>query len=180
MHLTSNNHGQAGTRESVLQNLGYQVLGCDRQKMATNNDDFKKRLESGYIPVNSLQKYIKYAKTPKVIVPGGLGRKANSAKYKGVTDPVAGDLYSGYWGPSHKSYALMILGWDDQKVCGLQGNLYNHGFFKPQKNGKVVVPKCYTLTQNKKAIAGWAAGYEDGGPRVQQRQFPVLWFDERK
>lgn len=38
------------------------------------------------------------------------------------------------------------------------------------------MPKCYRITEDGD-IAGWAEGYEDDGPLVTKRDFPVMYFD---
>jgi len=72
----------------------------------------------------------------------------------------------------------MILGWDDQTKGGLQDNLASTGLLKKEASP----PKCYIYGSSavgdsrRSAIVGWAPGYEDGGPKVNERKFPVMFL----
>ncbi|KAI0811831.1 hypothetical protein GGR55DRAFT_90285 [Xylaria sp. FL0064] len=96
-----------------------------------------------------------------------------------ITNPKAFHVYYCFWSADRSFYPVMILGWDDQRPGGLEHGLGYTGLLdKKQSN----VPSCYIYKDPKSAtnaaIAGWSPGFEDGGPRVNQRKFPVMFFDE--
>ncbi|TGJ81629.1 hypothetical protein E0Z10_g7108 [Xylaria hypoxylon] len=72
----------------------------------------------------------------------------------------------------------MILGWDDQKRGGIEKSLVGTGLLDKQESS---LPSCYvykyTEGSTNSAIVGWSTGFEDGGPRVKDRKFPVMFFD---
>ncbi|KAI0395543.1 hypothetical protein F5Y17DRAFT_423378 [Xylariaceae sp. FL0594] len=96
---------------------------------------------------------------------------------KPITDPKAFHIYYAYWKPDRRTWPVMILGWDEQKRGGLEGNLASTGLLGKEASP----PKCYIYGKSAAsqggAIIGWAQGYEDGGPKVNQRRFPVMFFD---
>lgn len=90
---------------------------------------------------------------------------------QGITNPKAFNIYACRWRPH--LYPVMILGWDDQKPGGLELRLFGTGLFdKPSSP-----PNCYIY--HNAAIIGWAPGFEDGGPKVNQRIFPAMFFDSK-
>ncbi|KAI0836440.1 hypothetical protein F5Y06DRAFT_298493 [Hypoxylon sp. FL0890] len=99
--------------------------------------------------------------------------------WNGITDPKTFHIYYGHWkGTGHRKgsdqiYPVMILGWDRQNGSGLKDtDLNDTGLLK--KNSQP--PNCYIYDSNR--IVGWAPGYEDGGPKIRLRKFPVMFFDE--
>ncbi|KAI8628399.1 hypothetical protein F5Y19DRAFT_136947 [Xylariaceae sp. FL1651] len=99
-----------------------------------------------------------------------------------IVDPKIFHIYYAYWKPADRVWPVMVLGWDDQTAGGLKGDLFGTGLL----NKKPKPPTCYIYkdgTMNNatnNAIIGWAAGFEDGGPKVKQRKFPVMFFDENQ
>ncbi|KAI1348552.1 hypothetical protein F5Y01DRAFT_212530 [Xylaria sp. FL0043] len=96
-----------------------------------------------------------------------------------ITNPKAFHVYYCFWSADRSFYPVMILGWDDQRPGGLEHGLGYTGLLdKKQSN----VPSCYIYkdpeSATNAAIAGWSPGFEDGGPKVNQRKFPVMFFDE--
>ncbi|KAI1276963.1 hypothetical protein F5Y07DRAFT_364618 [Xylaria sp. FL0933] len=96
-----------------------------------------------------------------------------------ITNPKAFHVYYCFWSADRSFYPVMILGWDDQRPGGLEHGLGYTGLLdKKQSN----VPSCYIYkdpeSATNAAIAGWSPGFEDGGPKVTQRKFPVMFFDE--
>ncbi|KAI1453336.1 hypothetical protein F4805DRAFT_470139 [Annulohypoxylon moriforme] len=123
------------------------------------------------------------------LVPGsarGISSTPNEAitgksldSWDGITHPKVFHIYYGRWKDdslgkkAHQIYPVMILGWDSQNGSGLKDSDLNAtGLLKK----KAKPPNCYTYDSRK--ITGWAPGYEDGGPKVKFRKFPVMFFDE--
>lgn len=88
--------------------------------------------------------------------------------FRGIVDPVEGQPYStsfnGTW------WALMVLPTSDFATVGINGNFQKCGLARK-------TPKCYRRRSGNGPLK-WAAGYEDGGPLVQGRQFPVRYFGD--
>ncbi|KAI1429653.1 hypothetical protein F5Y12DRAFT_724807 [Xylaria sp. FL1777] len=96
-----------------------------------------------------------------------------------ITNPKAFHVYYCFWSPESCEYPVMILGWDDQKPGGLEHGLVDTGLLDRKKS---TPPRCYVYKDidgiKNAAIAGWSPGFEDGGPMVNRRKFPVMFFDE--
>jgi hypothetical protein len=203
-HLHSQIHNNMSKDHSLaVRTLGYRVVDATPQLVAENNTAFKRRLDTGYQPINDINK-----KTPAtasrrqsmgaasrstLVAPGPKAAPAVShppsprvektlRPEKGavqITDPIAGELYRGYWPANKTWYVVMVLAWGDQLVCGLSGNLVKHNLLatKPRRP-KVSVPGCYVLSETGEEIVGWADGFGAGGEKVHKRQFPVMFFDK--
>lgn len=118
---------------------------------------------------------------------------AEDTTFLGVTQPEVGQIYKayykhedqeGWWActvlptlPTHESEAwadqvgisfpsASLDLWHDAPEC------YVTTIETKRKNGK--------STKKHHVITGWKPGYEDGGPLVTQRAFPVLFFEDRK
>ncbi|RWA10100.1 hypothetical protein EKO27_g4995 [Xylaria grammica] len=93
-----------------------------------------------------------------------------------ITNPKAFHIYNCFWNPERRVYPAMILGWDDQKPGGLEKNLAATGLLDEESTP----PDCYvykdTDDPTDAAIIGWSSGFEDGGPRIEERRFPVMFF----
>jgi hypothetical protein len=96
-----------------------------------------------------------------------------------ITSPKPFHVYYGYWKPENSIWPVMILGWDDQTAGGLKDDLVGTGLLNKKVSNP---PKCYVYKDNTmnnamdNAIVGWAPGFEDGGPKVTQRKFPVMFL----
>jgi hypothetical protein len=185
----------------AVKTLGHLVVDCDATKAALNNSMFKKALEGGY----QVQSSLKNQSSRKSLLQGHVGSPAptptkapESPKsqevagppapgaapeqtFKGITNAVAGELYRGFWRSSRQWYVVMVLGWGHQLVCGMDKDLQSIGLTVAKgRSARVSVPKCYVLDDAGTSIADWAPGYEDGGPLVHKRNFPVLFFDNER
>lgn len=84
-----------------------------------------------------------------------------------------GELYWGIWygGTKPSRYPVLILGWRTQEKLGYKKDTYIARRLLDR------APGCYVVSDADDCIAGWAPGYEDGGPLVNNRSFPVVWLD---
>ena len=192
-HLSSSQHNKLPkTHELAIEKLGFYVTGCNRALADKNNAHFHEAVKKGYEPFNAnrLSKAEKVAlgfetaDSPshhqtgtkhKVVKEAELTNGGSGHQFQGITDPVSGELYLGYWAKTKTKYPVIILPLGDLKAAGLNGNLLQTSL---QKN----IPKCYKVTHptpGTVAIEGWAKDYEDGGPKVTKREFPVMYFDKR-
>lgn len=89
-------------------------------------------------------------------------RQKSGKSFQGIMDPKAGELYRVVWnGKSH--HAALVLPMGNFQSAGVTGGVAQMG----------KMPDCYVGEEGE-----WAAGYQDGGLLVRDRQFPVMYFDE--
>lgn len=198
-HLDTELHGRQGRKwEHALETLGVEVLNCSEALMRKNNEMLQKDINEGRYKVlnrTSAWKLAKRSSMPKVPkVPKGrpapksraqngetsstAGARRTTARkqaFEGVADPVGGEVYLGVWG-RQGWYAVVLLprgpDFGDPRFSstGIPGTLRNTRLLKK-------VPPCYKYTPGNSKLSGWAKGYEDGGPLVTERRFPVIFFD---
>ncbi|KAK7422479.1 hypothetical protein QQZ08_009467 [Neonectria magnoliae] len=111
-------------------------------------------------------------KDPVGMSSNGRNARNKKAKFEGIIDPKPGDIYSGFYSGSKVWYAVLVLpgvGADIDIDIGMPGTMQELGLTEP------LPPCCDFDTQT--GLLSWRKGYEDGGPCVNQRQFPVLYFD---
>ncbi|KAI1367967.1 hypothetical protein F5Y08DRAFT_33063 [Xylaria arbuscula] len=89
-----------------------------------------------------------------------------------ITCPVAGEIYQGYRHNSKSWSAVLLLTLGDFADIGLAGTLKDTGLL----NGEI--PPCYKYKKGTKHIR-WQVGFEDNGPSIIGRHFPVLFFDDQ-
>jgi len=195
-HLHSSQHGHQSKEHSLaIATLGHLVFDCDIEMAKRNNAATTKAFAAGYKPFNrnNLSKSkresmgLAVPESPPRIrkrpakeatsapadtsTPLRLLAPATAAKsFPGITNPVPGELYRGYWSQNKTKYAVMVLPWGDLSVAGMHGTLATTGLL-------VKAPRCHLTDRMTQEIRGWAAGYEDGGHLVTKREFPVMYFD---
>src|SRR5699024_5769267 len=86
-----------------------------------------------------------------------------------VTDPVAGAIYLATWPVTYDQRAVIVL----PRGCFDDPSLSEVGLADCLDEPLEKVPECYRHCVETGGIAGWAPGYEDGGPRADRRLFPV-------
>lgn len=105
-----------------------------------------------------------------------IGPLKDTKEFKGVINAVPGEIYYGFWTKNKMKYAVVVCGWGDQRCIGHPGKTLG-GLWPTLLNR---APPCYNIDRQKKGIIGWAEGYEDGGPLVQRRAYPVQFFDKSR
>lgn len=180
-HLTSKAHSESGAYEDVIRLLGVTVEDCNPEMAAKNNQAVRDSLAQHYQHLSSAQgkkwKGKKRRRTDDANASDlsdyvheiGHSSHRNSRRKEGIIDPIVGDVYSVYWEGDRQWYAGVVLSAKDPIQPDLP-NLYQTALLDSEK------PACYIYDSQYKIIA-WASGYEDGGSHVQDRQFPVLFFD---
>lgn len=115
---------------------------------------------------------------PKLITP-----QNQDGDFVGVTDPVVGEIYKGFYKDDNYQGWWMCtpLPWDAwEREIGIKYSFQQADLFKD-------LPDCYTTDRvrargrgrrMKSIITGWKKGFEAGGPRARERVFPVLFFDD--
>jgi len=192
----------------AVQKLGVRVLGCDEKKAKINNDAFDQALKAGYVPykrhndgraaeaaAENSQRQVSIEasgddedhgrqqqqqqrethhldpriSTTTTDLQQGQHRGKKAKPFEGVTDPTVGKLYRA-WYRGKGFYAVLMLPLGSFETVGVVGNISNMD--KQEK-----APACYHRSGDGR-ILRWASGYEDGGPRVRERKFPVMYFEE--
>lgn len=190
-HLHSPQHGMMSKEHSLaIAVLGHLVFDCDAEMAAKNNAMVKEYFGSGHKPFNQNQltktERVRRGLEPpgsvrnppsqrdgKARVPKSVSSRAGIGRgtkgFPGIIYPVPAELYLGYWSKNKTHYGVLVLPWDDLSPCGITGRLKSTNLL-----GRA--PKCYVISKDGE-IERWADGYEDGGPLVTKRDFPVMYFD---
>jgi len=195
-HLHSAQHGHMSKeRAQAVDLLGYRVIDCTNELLEKNNDMVKKAFtEEGYKPFNlnqlskstraslgyppeppsgpkpSTQRSDSQAPSTSNVNPPPPANIQSKRSFPGITHPVQGQLYLSYWAVERRDYVVLILPWGELEPAGLSGTLAATGLLSS-------TPRCYRLDPVTGEISGWANGYQDGGPNVHKREFPVFYFD---
>ncbi|KAI0183583.1 hypothetical protein EV127DRAFT_18461 [Xylaria flabelliformis] len=200
-HLNSRLHGGLCKNWAVaIKMLGYRVIDCTKELASLNNEVVKVAFANGYKPVSLTNPENKTKRRQYVEISENnsretdattisISRKSTSSPSRKrqkadskspteiITNPKTFHIYYYFWKDEERLYPVMILSWDDQKPGGLEHDLVSTGLLDKNSNP----PNCYiykdTDSGKNKAIAGWAPGFEDGGPKVNQRKFPAMFFD---
>ncbi|KAI0114278.1 hypothetical protein F4776DRAFT_666946 [Hypoxylon sp. NC0597] len=103
------------------------------------------------------------------------GRYKNDSKttstFKGIVSPIVGEIYKIQIGPIKTGYAAVILPTGDFREIGISRSIHDTCLAKS-------IPACYRYDEHTMKILGWKKDYDDGGPRVTSREFPVMYFGE--
>lgn len=198
-HINSIQHNNLAKKHSkAVELLGHLVLGCDASLAAKNNDAVKRAFDAGYTTYNVNRLTITQKigqgisvenKTAKRSFQNGGEAATNDGQYTfmadkttdkrpqtftGITNPVPGELYLGYWAKNKTHYAIIVFPWDDLSIAGFGGSTLTTSALLQ------TVPRCYRVDRMTQQIKGWAKGYEDGGQYVNKREFPVTYFDGKR
>lgn len=188
-HLASAQHGRLSKEHTqAIRRLGWIVEGCNKDLMATNNKMVIKAFKNGYKPFNANQ--LNKAERAKnglpqldkhgVPITSPLSTTAATQRKpgSGIHNPTPAGLYTGYCVTDQKQRPAVVLPWE-------QDNLSSAGLadltLKDAGLLSGALPKCFVYEWNDKgqvtSIKGWAKGYENGGPLMKKREFPVLIVD---
>ncbi|KAH8750321.1 hypothetical protein F5883DRAFT_579735 [Diaporthe sp. PMI_573] len=113
----------------------------------------------------------------------------NTSHYKdgffnGVINPVPGDIYQAFYKDAYNEGWWMCtpLPWDAwERHIGIKFSIWQANLFRD-------LPDCYRISRvrtqakgrkMKPVITGWNEGFGEDGPRVNERVFPVLFFDDK-
>ncbi|KAK0743032.1 hypothetical protein B0T18DRAFT_430406 [Schizothecium vesticola] len=203
-HLHGAQHGNMSKDHSLaVELLGHRIPDCTHQLADLNNEMVHEAFQDGYKPLNinqmtksdrrayELEHGVSLEAAPASAAPSFPNLKNWDAKKPTaaakVETPVVGDLHLVFWKRDQKRYPVMILpSQGSLRPCGLRNkSLFDppaHGpLGKPHKSRGASImrdaPECYALDAQTRQIVGWAPGFEDGGSRVSEREFPVMFFD---
>lgn len=159
LHIASELHGnQPRDTAKVIEMLGIPILDCNEARAKENNavarQAFRKRGKGPHptrdTAVNDSQH----------------GRRGAA----GIVNPTPGGIYLGYWAPAKNKWPVLILPTANLEDVGVPGTLESLKMLHD-------VPPCYRHNKTTNTLE-WEEGFEDGGEKVAQRQFPVRWFDD--
>ncbi|KAH8659671.1 hypothetical protein BGZ61DRAFT_284168, partial [Ilyonectria robusta] len=108
----------------------------------------------------------------------GMGQPADDSSrrqhedFDAVIHPTPGEIYLAYWEMSRNWSPVLLLPQDRLDNVGVPDTLEGLGLMDH-------VPKCYVYDQRMKKFK-WQEAYENGGPLVAKREFPVMYFDGLK
>ena len=92
-------------------------------------------------------------------------------QFEGISSPETGGVYIGRrsyrYSKTPEWNVLVILPCSDFRPFGISGTMADTNLMDSK-------PPCYRLKGQ--SITGWRKNYEDNGPKVTDRRFPVLWF----
>ncbi|KAG5797287.1 hypothetical protein H9Q69_003670 [Fusarium xylarioides] len=92
-------------------------------------------------------------------------------EFEGITDPKCGKVYLTYWDKTKEWLAVLILPMGSFDKIGIPGSIESCGLADS-------LPPCYQYDK----VSGeykWAKPYETGNRLVNERMFPVMYFDGR-
>ncbi|KAF5722548.1 hypothetical protein FMUND_2727 [Fusarium mundagurra] len=97
--------------------------------------------------------------------------QTSTDEFKGITDPKCGKVYLTYWDKTKEWLAVLILPMGSFDKIGIPGSIETCGLADS-------LPPCYQYDK----VSGeykWAKPYETGNRLVNERMFPVMYFDGR-
>lgn len=181
-HLASAQHGRMSKEHSkAVETLGCLVADCTPERMEVNNKMVLKAFQEGYKPFNANQ----LSKTARAMkgypqldkqglpIPGTIQRLPK--KFSGIFRAKPCELYVAVHPEEKKSYPAIVLPWTDPDLSavGIGMTFEDVGLFQ------VTLPKCFDYVlegDSVKGVKGWAAGFQDGGVYVKQREFPGVYI----
>ncbi|KAK7570697.1 hypothetical protein V3481_019240 [Fusarium oxysporum f. sp. vasinfectum] len=177
-HLSEKHQHQNPSFETIVEHFGYEVIGCDDEKLIQNNKAAKEAFERGergardsiHVRTDSPSPERPRKNTSHAV------KKSRSRRSRRKTqnsidphDLVPGDVYIIYWSASKQWYAGLYIPLQDPESIGIDESLEAMGLLSD-------IPPCYEYDSSSKSFS-WAEGYEDGGPDASEQQFPFMFFE---
>ncbi|KAJ4264314.1 hypothetical protein NW762_005510 [Fusarium torreyae] len=181
-HLVTAGHKLQGeaTFAIAVQTLGIQVLGCTSDIARTHNsrlDDTRKARNHEPSRVNPRRNPAATNFLAELNPNNPRHRPAPRQRRTPEVDPTTikpEDIYVAWWNKKKKLIPIMVLPFGPWPRSG-----YNHD--APTEIGmlgkKYKLPKCYMPRRPGQALS-WAPGYRDGEDKVEEREYPCVWFNE--
>lgn len=203
-------NNQRRSHENAIKTLGYEVLNCTTALAEMNNAALTESIQNGTYTVfnrNKLRRAEKeaYAASGANVMPtpqGSLRARNNATEtgsvpsptpgasepppktrkrksFDGVSEPLVGEVYFGCWSKNRWFVVLLLprgeaFGDPTFEDLNLPGGLINTGLL----GGKI--PRCYKYSPGATELLGWSEGFGDGGRSVLERQFPIIFFDNKE
>ncbi|KAF4978539.1 hypothetical protein FDECE_18198 [Fusarium decemcellulare] len=168
-HIRSKKHSETCSDfERVVTLLGVEVLGCNESLAKKNNIAARKAFKSGYGYTTAESNQV----VDDIVSSQDRGRTRDhrgQRETSQVIDPEHGQIYRVYWKSSKQWLAALLLPMHNLQDVGIPNSIEGLGLLED-------LPKCYAYDPRRKNFS-WEEGYEDDGPRVSMRKFPVMFFD---
>ncbi|KAF5594355.1 uncharacterized protein FSUBG_9457 [Fusarium subglutinans] len=148
-HLMGQEHGVDGAHSFAVKMLGTRVLDCNEILAAKNN-----RVTRQWFP---------HVARPTSMILGN-GTKEDPTRNVEII-PIVGEIYAAKFPKQSHTYAVLVLPW----------TAFDH--FPYMKQLLRDTPSCYLFDKDiDQYPRGWAKEYEDGGRKVKERVYPVVYF----
>ncbi|PSR84046.1 hypothetical protein BD289DRAFT_482952 [Coniella lustricola] len=183
-HMHSPQHGNLEKRHDLaIEICGHRVLGCNAELAELNNREFERALRDDKYRVFNRNLLTKDGRRrlcgdqspvlKKESPPAPAPAPAPPKMINEVQLPEEGKFYQGLWAPNKKWYMLIVL------PIRPDGSLREVGLREKLQETQLMsnVPKCYRVDRISLLIKGFQPAYEDGGPKVDKREYPVMFFD---
>ncbi|KAL6402657.1 hypothetical protein AUP68_14111 [Ilyonectria robusta] len=188
-HLGGKQHGRMSRKPSVaIKHLGVKVLNCNKILAEKNNVAALEALQKEHKhptadmvdnePKGDLIPTSVY-KAPARKTQESQGRAGKALPTDGssqqvtdvevITEPIPGEFYLAYRKGSTDRCPVLLLPLGHLDNVGVPDAVEILGLIDS-------VPACYVYNQSANDLV-WQEGYEDGGPLVAKRQFPVMYLD---
>lgn len=172
-HVNGSLHGTLNKEYSTaLIEIGYYIPDCNKERARSHNAEVQEKLDNGYKPCNRLEAKMKAKRLALSDRASHIPPKPKASartKCHSIIKPKPFHVYYCYFEKQY--WACLILGWDKQMDGCPYKTLEETRLFRK----KAQPPECYLHTSKK--ILGWEEGYEDGGPKIDLREFPIMYFD---
>ncbi|KAF5719705.1 hypothetical protein FMUND_4558 [Fusarium mundagurra] len=176
-HLVEKHKHQDASFDAVVENFGYEVIGCNDEKVTLNNEVAKEAFEKGD---NRARDSIRVRSSPSPERPtkganreARKGKSTRSRRKRGDTinpsDLIPGNVYIIYWAASKQWFAGMLLPLQDLESVGIDETVEKMGLLNN-------IPPCYQYDSSSQSFS-WAEGYEDGGPNSLEQHFAFMFFE---
>lgn len=175
-HLTQAHQHENPSFETVVQLFGYELIGCDDEKLIQNNKVANEAFQKGQRGARDFIR-VTDSPTPKT---SRKNKNSSNAVKKGrpsrksrntinPRDLVPGDVYIIYWSQSKQWYCGLLIPLQDPESVGIEESLEALGLLNN-------IPPCYEYDSSSKSFS-WAEGYEDGGGDASEQHFPFMFFE---
>ncbi|KAH7109554.1 hypothetical protein B0J13DRAFT_663527 [Dactylonectria estremocensis] len=190
-HLRSKKHGwlRNPSNAVIVEHFGIEVLNCNAELAKKNNSiafkagqGSRKRSIARITDGMPGRRTSGSEKRPKFTTKGcnrtgvdrhgGLKRQSNQRRHEGIPSPIPGRIYLAYWEMTRDWLPVLLLPHIALEEFGVPSTLESLGLIDH-------IPECFEYDPETKDLK-WKKGYEHGGPRVTEREFPMIYFDGDK
>ncbi|PNP81177.1 hypothetical protein FNYG_05644 [Fusarium nygamai] len=175
-HLSQAHQHENPSFETVVQHFGYELIGCDDEKLIQNNKVANEAFQKGQRGARDFIR-VTDSPTPKTSrknknSSNAVKKGRSSRKSRNTINPrdlVPGDVYIIYWSQSKQWYCGLLIPLQDPESVGIEESLEALGLLNN-------IPPCYEYDSSSKSFS-WAEGYEDGGEDASEQHFPFMFFE---
>ncbi|KAH6985517.1 hypothetical protein EDB80DRAFT_230132 [Ilyonectria destructans] len=188
-HLGGKQHGRMSRKPSVaIKHLGVKVLNCNKILAEKNNiaalealqkehkhptaDMVDNEPQGDLIPTSVYKAPARktqesQGRAGKALLTDGSSQQVTDVEV--ITEPIPGEFYLAYRKGSTDRCPVLLLPLGHLDNVGVPDAVEILGLIDS-------VPACYVYNQSVNDLV-WQEGYEDDGPLVAKRQFPVMYLD---